>query len=365
MDEFLCVKIRSSDPYERGVQYGRQARDKIALGIEGYKRHFAKTLSQSWEEILAKSHLYLPLLKRDFPEELAEARGIAAGSGADLDAIMALNCRYEILKLKNLPQGQECTSAAILPEATRQGGTFMIKNWDYRPWVERHAVIVDIDDLQGTHIVGLTEAGQLIRDGMNNHGVALCGNNLTSVFDTGEVGAPVTFVRRKALNCRTLGQAHDVIRNSPRGVSCNILVASAEGTAVDLETTPGGVFEVCPEAGVVTHANHMVAGAKYCTNKGSKFRDGVLRKRLMEHYGSLDVDNLRECLTDHEMKPGWPTVYPESDCLEAVCSHVPYGDIDEDKTWKTIASSIYDLDGKVAYICKGCPCQGCFVTYPL
>ncbi len=365
MEAFRCVKVRSADPFTRGVQYGEQTKDLIRLGIEGYRRHFAKTLSQTWEEILKKSHLYLDLLDRDFPEELAEARGIAEGSGVDLDAIMALNCRYEILKLKNLPQEKECTSGAVLPEAARGGKTFLIKNWDYRPWVEDHALILDIDDTRGTHIVGLTEAGQLIRDGMNNHGVSVCGNNLTSVFDTGEVGAPVTFVRRKALNCRDFAQACDVIKNSPRGVSCNILVASGEGKAVDLEATPVGVFALEPEAGIVTHANHMVAGAKYCTNHGSKFRDGVLRRRLMEHHGELELKSLCSCLTDHEMKPGWPTQYPESDCLEAVCSHIPHGDVDVDKIWKTIASSIYDLSDRVAYICKGCPCEGEFIAYPL
>ena len=170
MEEFSCIKIRSADPFERGAQYGAQARDLIRLGIQGYQRHFSKTLSASWEDILRRSHLYLGLLERDFPAELAEARGIAAGSGIDLDAIMALNCRYEILKLKNLHQEKECTSGAVLPEAARGGGTYLIKNWDYRPWVEDHVVIVDIDDLNGTRIVGLTEAGQLIRDGMNNHG---------------------------------------------------------------------------------------------------------------------------------------------------------------------------------------------------
>ena len=65
------------------------------------------------------------------------------------------------------------------------------------------------------------------------------------------------------------------------------------------------------------------------------------------------------------MKPGWPTQYPESDCLEAVCSHIPHGDVDVDKIWKTIASSIYDLSDRVAYICKGCPCEGEFIAYPL
>ena len=62
MEEFSCIKIRSADPFERGAQYGAQARDLIRLGIQGYQRHFARTLSAPWEEILQRSHLYLELL---------------------------------------------------------------------------------------------------------------------------------------------------------------------------------------------------------------------------------------------------------------------------------------------------------------
>ena len=361
MSEFLCIKVKSSDPYERGLQYGKQARELIHQATDGYRRHFLKMQGLKWESILDKSHLYLDLLEKDFQAELLEAKGISDGSDTPLDEILALNCRYEILKKKP----KECTTGAILPEASRDGKTYLMQNWDYRPWVERHAVIVDIDDTQGTHIIGVTEAGQLLRNGMNNHGIGLCANNLTSTFDTCEVGAPSTFLRRKALNCKNFAELCGIIRNAPRGVSNNFMLASAEGKAVDFEATPGGVFELWPEDGIVTHANHMVAGSAFCTNHGSKFRDGVLKKRLQAHHGSLTLETIQDCLKDHEMLPGWPEVYPESDCREAVCSHVPYGDCDEDRIWKTISSSIFDLTAGVAYICKGCPCEGTYVTYKL
>lgn len=361
MNQFPHIVLRSADPYQRGLQYGTQAKSLIHQAVAGYQRHFSKLQKVDWSALLKKSSLYIDLLKRDFAPELEEASGIAAGSGLSLEEILVLNCRYEFLKKAS----KECTSAAVLPEAVCGGETtYLMQNWDYRPWVERHAVVLDIDDLNGTHIVGITEAGQLLRNGMNNHGIGLCANNLTSVFDSCEVGAPMTFVRRKALNCRSFEEARGVICSSSRGVSCNFLVASATGEAVDLEATPGGVFELYPESGIVTHANHMVAGMQYCTNHGSKFRDKVLRKRLMEHRAEgLTLKLIQECLTDHEMLPGWPQTYPESDCLEAVCSHVPHGDYDEDKTWKTVSSSIYDLKNGIAYICKGCPCEGSYVSY--
>ena len=44
MDTFQLITIKSSDPFIRGLQYGQQAEALIHLGIEGYQRHFSKTL---------------------------------------------------------------------------------------------------------------------------------------------------------------------------------------------------------------------------------------------------------------------------------------------------------------------------------
>ena len=188
MDTFQLITIKSSDPFIRGLQYGQQAEALIHLGIEGYQRHFSKTLDLTWKDITEKSRLYLDLLEREFPEELEEARGIAEGSSVPLEDILVLNCRYEILKYRP----HECTTGAILPVVSADRcSTFLIQNWDYRPWVEHHAVVVSIDDEKGTHIVGVTEAGQLVRNVMNSWGAGLCANNLAAVFDTGDVGAPV------------------------------------------------------------------------------------------------------------------------------------------------------------------------------
>lgn len=358
MDRLPHVIIRSADATERGVQYGQQARELILRALDGYHRHFQVKVGREWEEIKRKSHLYIPLLEANFPQELAEARGIAQGAGVGEDDILALNCRYEILKLK-LDEYNECTTAAVLPEATGTKDVYMVQNWDYRPWVEEHAVIISIDDCAGTRIVGLTEAGQLLRNGMNNHGVGLCANNLTSVFDTGDVGTPVTFIRRKALASCDYAQVCQSIVETLRTVSCNFMVASAAGKAADLETTPERTFILSPENGIVTHANHMVVGAQFCTNKGTKFRDQVLRKLLDARRGSIDVPYLMECMKNHEQFPGAKT----TTCLEAVCTHVPCEDYDTDQTWKTIASAVYDLTNGVAYICKGNPCQGVYESY--
>ena len=196
---------------------------------------------------------------------------------------------------------------------------------------------------------------------MNNHGVGICANNLTSTFDSGAVGTPVTFIRRKALNCTDFADVCRVIVEAKRTVSCNFMAASAQGRAADLETTPERTFILEPEGGIVTHANHMVVGAQYCTNKGTKFRDKVLRRLLSERRGAIDIPYIMECMKNHEIFPGAvPTT-----CREAVCTHVPCENYDPDQTWKTIASAVYDLSNGAAYICKGNPCVGEYTRYAL
>ena len=126
MDTFQLITIKSSDPFIRGLQYGQQAEALIHLGIEGYQRHFSKTLDLTWKDITEKSRLYLDLLEREFPEELEEARGIAEGSSVPLEDILVLNCRYEILKYRP----HECTTGAILPVVSADRcSTFLITPW--------------------------------------------------------------------------------------------------------------------------------------------------------------------------------------------------------------------------------------------
>ena len=125
------------------------------------------------------------------------------------------------------------------------------------------------------------------------------------------------------------------------------------------------MFRLDPAGGIVTHANHMVAGAKVCTNQGRKFRDNILRVLLEARRGTIDVPYLMGCMKSHQTIPGSPDTFPESDGIEAVCSHVPLGEYDQDRVWQTIASSIYDLKGGRAYICKGNPCQGEYIEYRL
>ena len=349
MRTFQFVPVNGSTPYERGKQYGEQAERKIRSGIEGYRALFAQTSGRSWEETERYALSYIPLIERVMPDQLEEATGIAKGAGVSLGELMVLNCRYEITKF---PQSNECTTCAVLPEASEGGKTLLAKNWDYRAGILDNIVVLHITESDGTQIIGLTEAGQLIREGFNSHGIGLCNNALQSVQDTMGVGIPVTFLRRKVFTCTTFEEARDLLLNTRRTVSNNMLLASKDGQAVDIESYPGGGHTIDPMGGIVTHANHFVVNPALNALEGSP-RDDRLRELLERKRGAITIDYIKKCMCDHENYP------------KAICRHPSDVDMPLARRGMTVASMIVDFEDAAVHICAGPPCEGDFMKFSM
>ena len=349
MKTFQFVTVEGSTPFERGFHYGKQAEEKIRSGIEGYKVFFAQTARKSWEEIRSYAMSSVPLLREVMPDQFEEASGIASGAGVPFEDLMLLNSRYEITKF---PLEPECTTCAVLPEASRGGKTFLVKNWDYRAGILDNIVILHIREPDGTQVIGLTEAGQLIREGFNSHGVGLCNNSLQSVHDHWGEGIPVTFLRRKVLASRSFQEAKDLLLSSKRSVSNNMLLASRDARAVDIEAHPGGCGVLDPVEGILTHANHFVVNPELNALDGSP-RGERLRSLLMEKYGSITVEYIKKCMSDHENYP------------KAICRHPSDVDIPLSRRGITVASMIVDFSENAAFICPGPPCENEYTKYSM
>lgn len=339
---------------ERGVQYGQQAKGKIQAGIETYRELFARTSGKSWEEIVGYALSYEPVIQDSMPEVLEEAKGIAQGADVTFGELMVLNCRYEITKFpkqKDPRPPRECTTGAVLPQAARDGKTYLIKNWDYRQSILDNIVLIHIEEEDGTRIMGLAEAGQMLREGFNSHGVGLVNNMIQSCWDSRGVGIPVTFLRRRVLASKSFEEAKEILISSPRSVSNNMLLCHKSGHAVDIEATPKGPFMIEPREGIITHANHIVTHPEIDPLPSPKNRDTRLDGLLRRCHGNIDLPFIMECMRDHEY-------YPHS-----VCAHVTPETADTDIM--TVASIIVDFDTETAHICAGPPCQGEYISYRL
>lgn len=351
MREFPYIRLDAATPYERGVQYGTQAKAQIATARGHYKALFCGR-GNSWDSVCRFALSYTDMLKDAFPELVEEARGIADGAEVSFADIMVINCRYEMSKFPKIP---ECTTGAALSASTEKKCTYSFKNWDFSQGVLDHIVILHIIAEDGTRILGLTEAGQMIRDGFNSHGLSIGTNNLQSVYDKAGFGIPVTFLRRKILMSRSFEEAEKLIRESVRTVSNNILLTDGKnGRAKDFEWYPEGVNELEPEDEILTHANHFVEKTEIdALPDRPKNRDIRLRSLLMERYGHITPEYIMECMKDHEY-------YPLS-----ICSHPTSDDNNYTKERITVSSMVVDFDQSCAYICAGPPCQGEYKKYSL
>ncbi len=349
MNTIQYIEAAGKTRREAGRVYGAAAREKIERGIEDYKRLLPSAWGVSWDEIRRMAMVCLPGIEKDMKDEISEAEGIAEGSGAAFEDIMVLNTRYELTKM---PKPHECTTAAVLPAASRDGHVFMIKNWDYRVGIMDNTVILRLSVEGEGDILGICEAGQLIRDGINTRGFGIVSNNLQSVNDSLGEGVPTCFMRRRVLSSKTLEDAKAYIASFPRSVSGNTMMVSKDGRAFDFEIHPGGTDVIGPEGDLLTHANHFIVHPDLQFLPKSP-RDARLRELLEAKKGSIDAEYIKLCMADHANYP------------QAICRHPADPKLPLAKRSITVACEIYDLTEGSAQFCYGPPCTGEFITYKL
>src|SRR5690606_23219647 len=88
--------------------------------------------------------------------------------------------------------------------------------------------------------------------------------------------------------------------------SCNILLGTQEGFAVNIECAPDESFVAYPENGATVHANHWINGAALAKLKDtglSTMTDSVMRqwrmKQLVDNAGAkIGTEQLKACFAD-------------------------------------------------------------------
>ncbi|MGH6780481.1 MAG: C45 family autoproteolytic acyltransferase/hydrolase, partial [Sphingomonadaceae bacterium] len=140
-------------PYERGRQYGVQARPEIHAGIAHYAAQVSdlKLDDAALQQVVAA---YLPRIEAFEPSYVEEMRGIAEGADVAFHHIVMLNARTEVLKLalnRDLrdrllsdvePDG--CTALVAAPDATADGRLIHAHNWDWKVESADASIVVRI-----------------------------------------------------------------------------------------------------------------------------------------------------------------------------------------------------------------------------
>lgn len=306
----------SGTPTERGNAYGEQARGRIRASVALYAAQLDR-FGFGPGDVERFCGIFLPRLRQWAPDLVEEMEGIATGANIGFSAILLVNARTEILQLAKREKGisddepDGCTGAVILPEATKAGRLIHGQNWDWRAECAETSIVLRVRRGDGPDLLTFTEAGGLARSGFNSAGIGITANYLESDRDYREIGIPLPFIRRRALEARHFAHAIKVVATTPKSGSNNMILSTAEGFAVDLECAPDEAFPIYPDKEMIVHANHWhspVALSKLRETglndvPDSLYRDYRVRRHLAARHGDIAIDDLKEALFDNFAAP--------------------------------------------------------------
>ena len=340
MREMKVVVMDAPTCYERGLQYGKQAEKEIDIAVDYYRGRFGE--NPGWETILEYARDFIDVSGKFFPEAIEEMKGIAEGSKHSIEEIMAVNARYELSKYDFAP---ECSTGVYHNETT--GKKYIFKNCDLSPGVKNHLVILHVIRPDGFRAVGVTEAGQLVRDGYSNRGLGMVNSAMYAVGDYADIAVPGTVVRKKVWESSTFEEAAEITRNVRRTTSTNMLIADKYGNAIDFECYPGGVDEVGCAGHMIGTGNRFTIQPNKNKKRDSSIDRGLRLKELMKEAGdSIDEFRIMEILKDQKG-------LPRAIC----CSNEPLAE--------TVYSVIVNMTDDRIFICYGRPSEGEYKEYRL
>lgn len=347
--------------FDVGRSHGRAFGEQIAHCLALYRETFEASGAPPWPELLSVADGAGRRIRDHDPGLADELDGIADGAELDPRAIYALNIRSGVLRRADVASQlvtPECTTTAVLPEASAEGNTLLAQNWDKFARCGAHTVVIEQHVVGEPALLFVTEAGILYRNGMTDAGIGIVGNSLSSDRERdADDGVPGAVARRRALRHHALDAAVREIVDAPRDMSGNHMLASAsEGTAIDLEAVPDDVFTVEPDAGVLAHSNHFLnprAQAELTDRLPAKhpstlYRDCRVRDHLSARRGTVEVADIQDALRDHH---GFPA---------SVCAH-PRDD--DPSSPATVSSNVMDLTAGRMWVAPGPPCENDYTLY--
>lgn len=339
------------DPYQQGVQHGRQAARLIVHNLDLYFHRFREEAGLSREEVLRRGAAYSDYLAVEQPDYWAGVQGVAEGSGCDLAEVAALNVRYEILyhEFNSLPPANGCTTIAVLPEWTANGHLLLGQNWDWIPGVR--GVVLHSVEPDGLEVLSFSEAGIVGgKIGLTSAGIGLGVNGLCSSADNwARLGAPFHARCYQILRARELDAAVQAASSGVRACSSNFLIAQAPGHVTDVEAAPEFVHLADATEGYLAHTNHFLEPERFgVIEPDSAWRaesgDRLDRVRQLLGDGRLTPDDLRRILQDHRSQP------------TSICRH-PDPEEPPAHQYATVASVVMDLHARTLDAADGPPCS--------
>jgi isopenicillin-N N-acyltransferase like protein len=199
------------------------------------------------------------------------------------------------------------------------------QTWDMHASAGKYVYLFDIRPDDRPRLVVQTTAGCLGQIGMNEAGIAIGINNLTSI---GRPGVTWPFVVRKVLETTDLDDAVKVVVDADLAGGHNFMIMGPDGVGCNIEAMPGGNRVTRVENGSFVHTNHCLAaetkaeeGLRNPLNEANSDRRLVQGAALSSDLGAFfaDADINRSAASDHDVATcGAVVMKPGSKMMDAV-----------------------------------------------
>lgn len=297
----------SGTHFQMGEQYGEACKDLI---LKHYKYALEKLTKKvdigSIEALREEALKYRPYVQEHAPFFDEEIQGIAKATGLTLGDVYFLQLRAEIYN--HFESTDECTTFAVLPEATKDGNPLIGQNADLPEFYSEVSIVAEFNPIEGPSQLMLTPAGQVSYIGINDLGLGVFANFL--VCDGWRVGFPRYLLSRLALTKANVKEALELVNSIYRASSRNLIMLDKSGQAVDLETVPNRTGIIDPIGGVIAHSNHFISNDLIDEERkvgedleNSKVRLDRMSSLLKNKRGQLNVEEMQEILRDRETSP--------------------------------------------------------------
>jgi isopenicillin-N N-acyltransferase-like protein len=151
---------------------------------------------------------------------------------------------------------EDSCTAVIVPDAAAEGAGFLAQTWDMHSTATPHVVLLGLAPAGGPHSLVFTTVGTLGQIGMNEVGISIGINNLTT--DDGKVGVTWPFVVRKALMQTNFDDAVRCVLDAPLAGGHNFLLFDRSGQGVSIEASSTSNHVVGLDGDPIVHTNHCL-----------------------------------------------------------------------------------------------------------
>lgn len=369
MGQLTTLSLTGS-PRERGYQHGKELKDGVHRFYEAWMKRSENesSLKLTETDLLAFTRKHGPYVKQYAPEIYEEMEGIAEGAEIAFDKVLFINCFDEGVDSLRLPelaaqltgQGlmprviplQGCTSFAAFGEATVDGKVYIGQGYDvgtlyFEPVLFRIAAWGDEPEqlvYSHTGVIGVS--------GINAAALAIVENTLKPSDQ--RPGIPFPVLVRKALQQTILSDSLGAIIMAPRACGHNFIIGTPYA-AVDIETSATKYDFKYLQDGIFGHANHYESPELKHLDlwrdwaPNTLVRSGRMHQVLKAKFGKLDLDAIKEIMSDHAN-------YPNS-----ICRH-------EDKrggVYSTLSTLIYRPEDRLMLVTDGTPCVSPFQEFTI